>query len=129
MPTVEDQPPPTSRPDATPVWNEVIQDFQVKFERSVVPPRDVVALVLVDMRERDQLGRERYGMPLTTYNGRDHVVDAYQEMLDAAVYMKAAMIEDDGVPQTMYMRLLDDVAFLRQRIEERRRRAQASSVK
>ena len=48
---------------------------------------DVLALVLVDMGDRDAVGRERYGTPLTSGNGRDHLVDAYQEQLDACVYL------------------------------------------
>lgn len=53
-------------------------------------------LVQQDMRERDHLGRERYGTPLQPHNGRDTLIDAYQEILDAAVYMRQAIYERDG---------------------------------
>lgn len=53
-------------------------------------------LVRQDMIERDQLGRERYGVPLQPHNGRDALVDAYQEILDAAVYLRQAIYERDG---------------------------------
>ncbi len=43
-------------------------------------------MVLSDMDDRDRLGRERYGVPLTPNNGRDSLVDLYQELLDSAVY-------------------------------------------
>lgn len=46
-------------------------------------------LVIEDMRTRDNVGRNRYGTPLQAHNGRDHLVDAYQEALDLVVYLRA----------------------------------------
>lgn len=46
-----------------------------------------------DMQERDRLGRERYGTPLQPHNGRDALVDAYQEALDLVVYLRQAIEE------------------------------------
>ncbi len=43
-----------------------------------------------DMRERDSIGRAKYATPLRVWNGRDAVVDAYQEALDLIVYTKQA---------------------------------------
>jgi hypothetical protein len=72
---VEHQPPPKPQDDSKPsVWG----------------------LVMDDMRERDQVGRIRYGTPLQPHNGRDALVDAYQEVLDAAVYLRQAIYERDG---------------------------------
>ena len=48
-------------------------------------------LVIADMRERDRVGRERYGTPLQANNGRDALVDAYQEALDLVVYLRQAI--------------------------------------
>jgi hypothetical protein len=45
------------------------------------------------MRARDVVGRERYGVPLTAGNGRDHLIDAYQEALDLAVYLANELVE------------------------------------
>lgn len=53
-------------------------------------------LVMKDMVDRDQTGRERYGVPLQGHNGRDALVDAYQEALDLAVYLRQAIYERDG---------------------------------
>jgi hypothetical protein len=53
-------------------------------------------LVMVDMAERDKFGREKYGTPLQPHNGRDALKDAYQEALDLAVYLRAAIFERDG---------------------------------
>jgi hypothetical protein len=53
-------------------------------------------LVMQDMKDRDQVGRIRYGTPLQPNNGRDQLADAYQESLDLAVYLRAALYERDG---------------------------------
>jgi hypothetical protein len=56
----------------------------------------VWGLVIADMRERDATGEARYGVRLQPHNGRDALVDAYQELLDACVYMRQAIYERDG---------------------------------
>jgi hypothetical protein len=40
------------------------------------------------MKDRDRIGREKYGTPLQPHNGRDSLVDAYQEALDLCVYLR-----------------------------------------
>jgi len=65
-----EQPLPVAN-DSTPVWE----------------------LVIADMRERDHVGRQRYGTPLQTNNGRDALIDAYQEALDLVVYLRQAIEE------------------------------------
>lgn len=53
-------------------------------------------LVVADMRARDAEGRRKYGVPLQPNNGRDVLVDAYQEALDLCVYLRQAIYERDG---------------------------------
>ncbi len=53
-------------------------------------------LVIDDMRRRDLAGRRKYGTALRPFNGRDALVDAYQEALDLAVYLRQAIYERDG---------------------------------
>ena len=55
--------------------------------------RPVWSLVIDDMLARDRLGRERYSTPLQPMNGRDALVDAYQECLDLCVYLRQAIEE------------------------------------
>lgn len=43
-----------------------------------------------DMRERHQVGVKKYGTGLHVWNGRDAVIDAYQEALDLIVYSRQA---------------------------------------
>jgi hypothetical protein len=55
-------------------------------------PADTVAvqdLVIADIAERKRVGIERYGTPLQVENGRDHLIDAYQEALDLVMYLRA----------------------------------------
>lgn len=46
-----------------------------------------------DLLEREAYGREEYGGPLVTNDGRDNDWDAYQEALDLAVYLRKGIIE------------------------------------
>lgn len=53
-------------------------------------------LVLADMEARDRAGAAKYGIRLQPHNGRDALVDAYQEALDLVVYLRQAIYERDG---------------------------------
>lgn len=57
------------------------------------PGKPIWELVVADMQERDRVGRARYGTPLQAHNGRDALVDAYQEALDLVVYLRQAIEE------------------------------------
>jgi hypothetical protein len=50
-------------------------------------------LVIADMRNRDEIGRERYKTPLQAFNGRDSLRDLQEELLDGLVYLKQHTIE------------------------------------
>lgn len=80
---IVDQPPPTG--DGEPIWD----------------------LVVNDMRERDNLGRQRYNTPLRSWNGRDALVDAYQEVLDLAVYMRQEIEERKSIQE-----ICDQIALI-----------------
>ena len=53
-------------------------------------------LVIMDMANRDRVGRIRYGVPLQPHNGRDALRDAYEEALDLCAYLRQAIMERDG---------------------------------
>lgn len=72
-------------------------------------------LLVDDMRRRDQDGRAKYGVPLQPFNGRDQIIDAYQEALDLCVYLRAAMCEGLDVTD-MYERALDLAIEIRTRL-------------
>jgi hypothetical protein len=53
-------------------------------------------LVTADIAARLDVGVATYGRPLRPHNGRDALVDAYQEALDLACYLRQAIYERDG---------------------------------
>lgn len=46
-----------------------------------------------DLHARAEMGKDRYGTLLMTHNGRDAVMDCYQECLDALMYITQAKLE------------------------------------
>jgi hypothetical protein len=55
---------------------------------------EIADLVLADLAERKRVGMERYGVPLQPFNGRDALWDAYEEVLDLAIYLRQRIEED-----------------------------------
>lgn len=53
--------------------------------------------VISDLIERAEVGKEKYGAMLKTENGRDALMDAYQEACDLVMYLKQALMERDGL--------------------------------
>ena len=90
------QPPPLQPADDNPeVWPAVLA--------SVEPNTWLLAL----MRERDAMGRAKYGVPLRVWDGRDAVADALQEALDLVVYLQRAAMrcaDADDARALMLMR-------------------------
>lgn len=72
-------------------------------------------LVVQDMRDRDVFGKAKYGTRLQPFNGRDQLVDAYQEVLDLAVYLRNAIYERDHSEESA---LLKQNRELVERVEE-----------
>jgi hypothetical protein len=110
-----EQPAPVAT-ESRPVWDEVIaratseDGFHNSMQDDAISLVYALALhvyrddnratahshVIDDMRQRDAMGRARYGVPLTADNGRDHLVDAYQEALDLLVYLVAAEMAQEA---------------------------------
>lgn len=53
----------------------------------------IVPLVMKDLVDRYQVGMKKYGRPLHTFNGREALQDAYEEVLDLAMYLKQKLME------------------------------------
>jgi hypothetical protein len=64
-------------------------------------------LVAADLAGRKALGTERYGTPLQPHNGRDALRDLYEELLDAAVYIRQA-IEERRNPAFLTIRTMQE---------------------
>lgn len=98
---VKDQPPP-QKSDERPIWESIIEFIEENSPHlwNLIP----------DMRERDRLGRERYGVPLTANNGRDHLVDALQELLDGVAYLSCGHAnEKEMMPATLIAIVITDL--------------------
>jgi len=57
----------------------------------------IYRLVIQDIRKRAKAGKKNYGVYLQANNGRDALVDAYEEALDLAKYLRQAIEERRGV--------------------------------
>jgi hypothetical protein len=55
---------------------------------------EISPLLIRDMEEKAARGAKKYGLPLESFNGRDAVKDAYQEVLDLAMYLRQTVEED-----------------------------------
>jgi len=56
--------------------------------------REIAPLVIEDIEARMKKGEETYGERLRAFNGRDATLDAYEEALDFAIYMRQRMEEN-----------------------------------
>lgn len=54
---------------------------------------EILPLVIADLEARTVLGRVKYGEVLRATNGRDALIDAYQEVLDLAQYLRQEIEE------------------------------------
>jgi hypothetical protein len=71
--------------------------------------------LLVLYRARREQGIERYGVPLQADNGRDHLVDALQELVDAVAYFAAASLTKSRLVQRVEELILDVLHEIEQR--------------
>ena len=65
-------------------------------KRQATPTGDgieITQLVVRDLKDRREAGIARYGTPLRANNGRNALIDAYQEALDLCVYLRQALTE------------------------------------
>lgn len=54
---------------------------------------EILPLVIADLEQRAKAGFEKYGSKLMSENGRDAMVDAYQEAQDLVMYLRQALEE------------------------------------
>ncbi len=54
---------------------------------------DIWPLVLNDVEARVKAGQAKYGAVLQANNGRDALMDAYQEAIDLVLYLRQAIEE------------------------------------
>lgn len=59
---------------------------------------DVAPVVIADIEERVAAGKRKYGTLLQTHNGRDALWDLYQELIDAVMYVRQRLLEEEMQP-------------------------------
>ena len=64
----------------------------MKADREERVPQDVTPALIRDLEERSAVGTHKYGRPLSTFNGRQALQDAYEEALDLTQYLKQALM-------------------------------------
>lgn len=57
---------------------------------------DIQSQVIADIETRRQVGIQRYGTALQPHNGRDMLLDAYEEAMDLTIYLKGCLVERDN---------------------------------
>ena len=101
-------------------WDLVVADFEGAYGQATCGDK-----VIQDMRGRDRFGYDKYGVRIQPKNGRDNLVDAYQELLDGLVYFRSELYDSKGptdpIVMGAYRDLLKMVLHLRQSIEKRDR--------
>ena len=77
-------------------YNESIPSWQ----REPAPKKNnlphIYDLVVTDLNARKEMGVKKYGTPLQPFNGRKALKDAYEEVLDLALYLRQALYEQDN---------------------------------
>lgn len=94
---------PQPRPQGTgpAVLQSVLDDVRLYFASD--PLREQLE---TDLAARIAQGLTTYGEPLRAYNGRDAAVDAYQELLDAVLYLRQWQLEHPEEWTNLYERAL-----------------------
>ncbi|NOY60449.1 MAG: hypothetical protein GXO75_16175 [Calditrichaeota bacterium] len=58
---------------------------------------DIATLVKEDIEARARTGQRKYGERLQPFNGRNALVDAYQEALDLCMYLRQLIEEQNSL--------------------------------
>jgi hypothetical protein len=96
------------------VHDLVIKDIlsrDPRWDLSVGSARHIRDRVANDLEGRKQFGLVKYGTTLQAYNGRDALLDAYDELLDAACYARQRLLETSpaSVEYLLLFETYDDI--------------------
>jgi len=73
--------------------SETKSEFDTQKEPVPNDSRPIWDLVIADINKRDNTGLKKYGTRLQAFNGRNSILDVYEELLDAVVYTRQYMEE------------------------------------
>lgn len=77
------------RPKSSPYANSA-HDLAAQDVRGVLGPSHDADLLVSELVQRKAFGLQKYGVILHADNGRDHIRDALDEVVDLLVYLRAA---------------------------------------
>jgi hypothetical protein len=87
------QPKPELTDKSKPVWPKVVKALNSVRQDFNLTKSEFDELSQI-MEERNQFGIEKYGVPLSSFNGRDPLQDAFEEALDLVVYSSQSYMEN-----------------------------------
>ncbi len=64
---------------------------------------DVAPVVIADIEARVAAGKEKYGTLLQTHNGRSALWDLYQELIDACMYVRQRLLEEEQWEKSVHV--------------------------
>ena len=79
-------------PEPEPIKGEVLVGVHSQNRPRGSGP-EVAPLVCKDIEDRAAKGEKSYGERLKAFNGRDPLIDLYQELLDACMYLRQLLAE------------------------------------
>jgi len=71
--------------------DEWFENEYLRNQREGNPADSITKDVIADLREREKFGALKYGKFLTHYTTEDTMQHLYEELLDAALYIKTEM--------------------------------------
>lgn len=94
-------PEPTPQPGKEKVLDHVVEGIKL---RTLQKTGDQVTKDLID---RAELGKNKYGTYLYTGNGRNTLMDFYQEVLDGLMYSKAWLLENADQSDSYFYKVIE----------------------
>jgi hypothetical protein len=96
---------------SSPLGTDIVSDDVAAAEQPAPTKNEercIQDLVIQDIQTRKAIGLERYGTLLQPFNGRDALVDAYQEALDLCQYLRQVIEERDRAKTASVFRAATD---------------------
>lgn len=100
-----------------PISNEhpYIKDLVIDDIKKLNNTDEYIHGVIADINAKAEIGRSKYGTYLQPFNGRNAIVDLYQELIDAAKYARLALFEDpaNNDLRAVYTKLLHQMISIK----------------
>lgn len=124
--------PPPVHNDGPSMHDLVIKDLlsrEPQWDLSVGSARHLRDQVAEDLLARKEFGLDKYGTILQIGNGRNFLLDLYQELLDAVVYARGRLLEvpEHGLEWLILFEVYDSVAEHLVRVRRLMNAAEAST--